>query len=452
MFQRTSFSLFLTVMLAASGVASEPVAPVERGYHWIRTRGYLPADFDQQIFDQLWTSWPDEQRAAAKKSDLSTRRRLTRTFYGMMPNPKALHGPGLGYVDDGRGGWVMNCLSCHAGKVAGQVIPGLGNTHLNLQTLVEDVRRTKLKLLKPLSHLGLVSAKLPLGVSRGTTNSVVFGIVLGNYRDADMGVHLDAPAPARLLHHGMDAPPLWNVRHKSQLYCDGFAPKNHRVLMQFMLLPTNGPDTLKNWEPAFQDILAWIESLEPPVYPWAIQRPRAQQGRVIFNQHCARCHGTYGQARRYPERTVPLKTIGTDSLRLRALTTRHRRWIKDGWMSRYGKDPTRIRPTGYVAPPLDGIWATAPYFHNGSVPTLWHVLHPAQRPSVWSRSENGYDRARIGLDVQEFESLPPEAESPRTRRDFYDTSRPGSSAGGHLFPDTLTAEQKRAVLEYLKTL
>lgn len=399
--------LLLMLLLSARIIASEPVTPAERGYRWIRTRTYLPADFDQKVFDQLWTSWPDEQREKAREGDLAFRRRVTREFYGMMTNPRALHGPGLGYVDDGRGGWVMNCLSCHAGKVAGRVIPGLGNTHLNLQTLVEDVRRTKLKLLKPLSHLDLVSAKLPLGISRGTTNSVVFGIVLGNYRDADMGVHLDAPAPPQLLHHGMDAPALWNVRHKTQLYCDGFAPKNHRILMQFMLLPTNGLGTLKSWEPAFRDILAWIESLEPPAYPWPVEMQQAEHGRLVFNQHCARCHGTYGQERRYPERTVPLKVIGTDPVRLRALTPKHRRWIKEGWMSRYGKDPTRVAPSGYVAPPLDGIWATPPYFHNGSVPTLWHVLRPNRRPPIWTRSEDGYDRTRVGLDIREFESLPP---------------------------------------------
>ena len=121
-------------------------------------------------------------------------------------------------------------------------------------------------------------------------------------------------------------------------------------------------------------------------------------------------------------------------------------------MSRYGKDPTRVAPAGYVAPPLDGIWATAPYFHNGSVPTLWHVLRPNRRPPIWTRSEDGYDRTRVGLDIREFESLPPEARSSRARRGFYDTSRPGSSSAGHLFPDKLSAEQKRAVLEYLKTL
>ena len=43
------------------------------------------------------------------------------------------------------------------------------------------------------------------------------------------------------------------------------------------------------------------------------------------------------------------------------------------------------RERGYLAPPLYGIWATAPYFHNGSVPDLWGVLTPEDRPALWRR-------------------------------------------------------------------
>jgi endo-cleaving rubber dioxygenase len=43
------------------------------------------------------------------------------------------------------------------------------------------------------------------------------------------------------------------------------------------------------------------------------------------------------------------------------------------------------RELGYLAPPLYGIWATAPYFHNGSVPNLWEVLEPADRVRIWKR-------------------------------------------------------------------
>ena len=104
------------------------------------------------------------------------------------------------------------------------------------------------------------------------------------------------------------------------------------------------------------------------------------------------------------------------------------------------------------APPLDGIWATAPYLHNGSVPTLWHLLHPGERPRVWRRSEDGYDRERVGLEVQTFERGPTEATTNHQRRQYFDTTRFGKSAAGHLFVDELDEGEKQAVLEYFKTL
>tara|TARA_Y100000588_G_scaffold273490_1_gene289352 strand:- start:1081 stop:2376 length:1296 start_codon:yes stop_codon:yes gene_type:complete len=425
-----------------------------RGFRILRTRAYLPPDFDQAVFDQLWTNWPAPDRQVARDADLATRRHLTLVHYGLMPDPDAKDPttvPALGHVSVAGNGWVMNCLTCHAGKVDGRVIPGLPNTHLDLQTLIEDVRRTKLRLFKAPAHLDLVSATLPLSTSRGTTNSVVFGIVLGTYRDKHMTVHLDR-RPPRLIHHDMDAPPLWNVRHKSHLYCDAFAPKNPRVLMQFMLLPTNGPEKLKSWEPAFRDILAWIESLRPPKYTGTIDETLARSGRALFRQHCSSCHGTYGTTRQYPQRIVPLEIIGTDPTRLNALTAEHRQWMKTGWLSRYGKDPVVLEPQGYLAPPLDGIWATAPYFHNGSTPTLWHVLHPGQRPVVWTRKNDSFDHKRIGFVTKEFDTVPVSVTTARQRRRYFDTTKQGKSAAGHLFPDKLSESEKRAVLEFLKTL
>ena len=81
-----------------------------------------------------------------------------------------------------------------------------------------------------------------------------------------------------------------------------------------------------------------------------------------------------GAIRRFPNKIVPIETVGTDPVRLSALTVGQRTLYSKSWFGQYGKEPFVADPGGYVAPPLDGIWASAPYFHNGSVPTLWHVL------------------------------------------------------------------------------
>src|SRR5262249_21375794 len=136
-----------------------------------------------------------------------------------------------------------------------------------------------------------------------------------------------------------------------------------------------------------------------------------------------------------------------------ALTVDQRTLYSKSWFGQYGKEPFVADPGGYVAPPLDGIWASAPYFHNGSVPTLWHVLHPGQRPRIWLRTEDGYDQEKVGFDIKELSSLPASAlGSRKERRRYFDTTQEGKSAAGHRFQDKLNEDEKHALLEYLKTI
>ena len=90
-------------------------------------------------------------------------------------------------------------------------------------------------------------------------------------------------------------------------------------------------------------------------------------------------------------------------------------------------------------------------FHNGAAPTLWAVMNPTKRPKVWKRTEDGYDKTKVGLEVEEFDAVPKKL-TPRIKRMYYDTSHKGNSASGHTFPDVLNAQEKVAVIEYLKTL
>ena len=440
--------------------AAEPSA--RQGYRILRERPFLPADFRGEEFERLWTVWPSDLRDRAASVSPAERREMTFARYGLHEPPEAgenYAGPDLGHVDDGRGGWVMNCFACHGGSVLGRVIPGLPNTDLDLQSLVEDAATLRLQRLERPSHLGMAALKMPLSGSRGTTNAVAFGVVLAGLRNPDMSVDLTR-SPGPLLHPDMDAPPWWHLKKKSRLYADGFSPKNHRVLMQFLLLPENDREIVHAWEPEFRHVLAYLDSVEPPKYPGRVDADLAARGRVAFERNCSKCHGRYGERETYPERTVALAEIGTDPLRHRALTVAHRTHLRGNWMTFHGRDETVVDPVGYVAPPLDGIWATAPYLHNGSVPTLWHLLHPAERPTVWRRSrdgdsgtsESGYDPGRVGFAVEEWDELPDIPADPVERRRLFDTRRPGKSAAGHDYPNALTEQEKRAVLEYLKTL
>ena len=219
-----------------------------------------------------------------------------------------------------------------------------------------------------------------------------------------------------------------------------------------MLVPQNGPETFRAWDREFKDVYAYIESVEPPPNPYPVDRVLAERGRLAFNRQCAECHGTYGSGSEYPERLVPIAEIGTDRVRLDALTPAHRAAYGDSWFTSFGKLPNVKDPGGYVAPPLDGIWASAPYLHNGSVPTLWHLLHPNERPKVWKRQAAGYDSERVGPQIETYEELPLDAASGWQRREYFDTRAFGKSAQGHDFPNRLTEDERCAVLEYLKSL
>ncbi len=445
----------LVLILILGGWLSPLLAetPQERGYRLMRTVPYLPPDLTRDLAEDLWTVWPDDSRAEAAAASAEERQRMVYSYYGLMPADDG-HGPALGYVEhrlpDGRLGWSMSCLACHGGKVAGQVMAGLPNSHYGLHTLVEDTRRLKLQRNEPLSHMDRGSLITPLGTTHGTTNAVIFGVALADHRTPDLD-YKPRFLPRLYHHHDLDAPPFWNVKKKTHLYYDAAVPKGPRSLLQFMMIPRNSGERIRGWEDDAQAMLDWIESVEPPAYPGSIDRPLAAQGEIAFRQHCATCHGTYGETPTYPNRVVPIDEIGTDRARFEAITRDDRQRFAASWMGDYGRDDVRTNPQGYIAPPLDGIWASAPYLHNGSVPTLWHMLHPDQRPTVWQRTEDGYDHTRMGLEVREFATVPGDP-SPAERRRYFDTRAPGKSAAGHTYPEALTTEQRRAVLEYLKTL
>ena len=109
-------------------------------------------------------------------------------------------------------------------------------------------------------------------------------------------------------------------------------------------------------------------------------------------------------------------------------------------------NPAIWRATGkYMARKLNGIWATAPYLHNGSVPTLNHLLHPDQRPEKFFTGNREFDPVNIGYQSDTATNA--------VNVWVFDTTKPGNSNIGHSgaqFGTTLTEDQKTALLEYLK--
>lgn len=222
---------------------------------------------------------------------------------------------------------------------------------------------------------------------------------------------------------------------------------------------TNGitGEEVRSWDDEFEAIFGYILDLPAPPYPHPIDRDLAEAGRDLFNQSCAECHGRDGgEGPRYRPKRVSLARVGTDPLYPTALDQRFRDRL-EGFLTFDGEvevvdDAEADR--GYVAPPLRGVWATAPYLHNGSVPTLEDLLdHDGRaarveaRGHLWTFEPGAYDHERLGLAAT---FLAPEERSDDPR--VHDSERRGMSALGHDFGRSLDAEERRAVLEYLKTL
>ena len=223
-----------------------------------------------------------------------------------------------------------------------------------------------------------------------------------------------------------------------------------RIMMASSLLTLHDRRKAEEVDPQFGHVLAFLKSIEPPKWPFALDATLARRGEKIFNQNCAQCHGTYGKKETYPNLLVSLKKVRTDPLLSNAARDpRYNyffKWFNKGWFGR-GKHPAKLVPEGgYVAPPLDGIWATAPYLHNGSVPTLADLLDSSRRPDRWRRTfiSRDNDPAKVGWRYT--------VEPRRRGGATYDTTLPGYSNEGHPFADALTDAHRSALLEYLKTL
>jgi hypothetical protein len=233
-----------------------------------------------------------------------------------------------------------------------------------------------------------------------------------------------------------------------------------RANVTFFLAPIYDAKFIKQQESVIADIREYLLTLEAPRYPFPIDRPLAARGKPVFVENCSECHGTYGEGRHYPNRIVPADEVGTDPALATFNAASDLDYYRSSWLYREtGPDcePYHLlNYGGYQAPPLDGVWATAPYFHNGSVPTIADVLDSKTRPAIFTRSfktdKDAYDQKRVGWKVTRLEPDDANRKEAHEQRRITDTSLPGRGNKGHTFGDKLTPDQRTALLEFLKTL
>lgn len=240
------------------------------------------------------------------------------------------------------------------------------------------------------------------------------------------------------------------------------------------------------------DLEQLVRRLKPPAWDenllGKIDPDKAKKGAAIYAKDCAKCHANkppyprtkpnqYGKTF-ITVTMIPLAEIGTDPKMATNFATRKarpgvmgqptdppspalplllqvvgqvvQRQFKDLKLtpeqklaySGYRSSEHQSNLLAYRAKPLAGVWATAPYLHNGSVPNLYELLlPPARRKRTFFVGCRKFDPTLVGLSTE------------KVRGAFLlDTGLPGNSNAGHTYGTGLTDEQRWDLLEYLKTL
>lgn len=353
-----------------------------------------------------------------------------------------------------------NCFTCHAGELDGQLIVGLGNSfsdyRKNLTTSAKLINfGMKLKYKsdsREMEAFGDFGRYLRAMAPRiqtdqpGVNPAARLAEACMTHRDPkDLTYREDPQYEIGDYNIGSDVPPLWNVKKKNALYYNGVGRGDFtKLLFQASVLGIPDSTAAREAIRQFKDVYAWLCSLEAPTYPRAIDEGLAEKGQLLFESNCSKCHGTYGENETYPNKVVSLQEIGTDPLYAAyGKESGIIEWYNNSWFANSTPRSYFEPEMGYVAPPLDGVWATAPYLHNGSVPTLDDLLNSPRRPTYWSRNRR-YDYQKVGWTYA--------ASNDASGEWTYDTTLPAYGNQGHTFGDKFSQDERSAVIEYLKTL
>lgn len=369
---------------------------------------------------------------------------------------------------------VMGCVVCHSGRAAGQFIIGLGNKNVDVYQLGVDVHRIESYwkwfipgFFKDQTYVDMEEAALAFSKYLANENlgNLTQGLVPISFIRGWFYRIQNIPVPQDMHKGQVKVPFLWGYGEKRKVgqFCDGFGDGEEvGWAVAVELAAGQTPEAVRSYYPKVEHAEEGLSDLLPPPYPFEIDAALAQQGKHVFEFTCANCHGTYEKdAEGFPVYKAPIwipwEEVRTDRDRVAGHSEDFNHLVNInplGHILRY-----KIAQHGYFAPRLEGVWSRFPYLHNGSVPTLADLLLPeAQRPRLFSLQDAGerhrFDPVRIGLTLPDSEREVNELKRRLRRgyRDIYTVEKIGHSNLGHNFHTDLPASDKRALLEYLKTL
>ena len=202
-----------------------------------------------------------------------------------------------------------------------------------------------------------------------------------------------------------------------------------------------------------------------PAYPFEVDLSLANEGKVIFETNCQGCHNVQVTV---DGRDTNLESLNTDPNRAHSITSPMSMLLaekileacKDKRLEECQKKPNgdtqhvlKDAKPGYKTDTLGGIWARAPYLHNGSIPTMRHLLQPSTRPNKFCRGSLDYDSDNMGFGWKRENSVC----LGEDHQVLFEAGLPSQKNTGHAgniylgLEGDLSDEAADALIEYMKT-
>lgn len=431
------------------------------------------------------------------------------------PNGKADQfyvGAGLVTTEHGSG-LTFSCFACHSANLFGTTVMGLTNKRPHANKLFHMARKVVpyipngifkvstsatdgevLMFDRTKKNLLSVGASLPEVLGLDTSLPQV-ALSLARRNDDEYAtkskLYETFPRQNDLETFVSDSKPLpwWNLKYKTHWLADGSIVAGNPILTNILWNEIGrGADLheLENWmqvnKKTIDELTVAAFATEAPrwtdFFPvTSIHLERAKKGEQVFSNRCQKCHGEYQKAWNteyasdlndieklattkviYHEKT-PVKDVDTDPQRFLAIKS-FADSLNGLAISKWMK--TIVVPqTGYVPPPLVGIWARYPYLHNNSIPNLCALLTtPLKRPKTFVQGpainpETDYDKECVGYPVGD--KIPKSWW--KDKEATYIAGKGGLSNLGHSKAfigdrgeELLTPDDKLNLINFLKTL
>jgi hypothetical protein len=372
--------------------------------------------------------------------------------------------------------WTVNCLVCHTAEIDGVAYLGAGTKVFDDKWLGESLKLLTNEKWRPILARTPAAIDVAAHANRILTShhhdkidsltrarSTAFA---ASHVELYMRPHGGRmPGKNEVGRGDVKTPPLWHTAAKMparRWYSDGSFHGRVPLMASSMELEKD-----RSFDALVEHVIPTIKRefdsvirhLRPPPYPYAIDRALAERGRQLFYSleiGCSGCHGRYdGQGNvDWPGLHAD---VGTDRARTHV--------VSKGFIDAFNASPLAaegalVASPGYAATPLTGVWANFPYLHNGSVPTLHHLLGPVdERPKIFSvLAARHFDREQVGQQLHENSAEARLAEPELAARfgsdrNWFSVAREGCGNGGHdVWPRIKTDANRRALIEYLKTL